>query len=116
MVFVHQGPGGGRQGLGFLTKETGGTDDRLDLDRAPCQRDGRGIFLNRTGGDLVDPFVGALRREDGRDQKLEGVAVSQGAVGAVVEPVQADRRRGTSVGMEKFYRFRPVDGTVKMTP
>ena len=41
--------------------------------------DGVGIPAEELGGHHVDPRVGALGREDGRDQQLIGVGVDQGA-------------------------------------
>ena len=70
------------QALRLVPEETSGPDDVLDLGRISYgQRRGVGIAGEQHRSDEIHPFVGALGREDGGGQQLEGIAVVEFAVG-----------------------------------
>ncbi len=59
------------EGTGLRAEEAGGLDLRLELGgRRPRERAGVGISLEQRRRDLVDALVGALRRENRRDEQL----------------------------------------------
>jgi hypothetical protein len=59
---------------------------------------GVGVFLEESRGHQVDADIGALRREDGGNEELEGAVVVQFAVGlGVGVPEEAKKLAGASV-------------------
>ena len=67
------------------TKEPGRLDLRLELaGRRARERVRVRVAAEERGRDLVDPLVGALRREDRRDEQLVGVGEMQLGVGVRV--------------------------------
>ena len=64
--------------LGLLAKEPGRMDQRLELSGiGGGERARRRIAREERRRDHVDPLVGTLRRQDGRDEQLPGVLVTQ---------------------------------------
>ena len=85
------GDGGGRGAdvFGFVAKEAGRADEFLDVflrggGHARCV----GKLLEKRGGDHVDAFVGALRGEDGGNEKLESASVIERTMGVRVGAAQ----------------------------
>jgi hypothetical protein len=75
--------------LGFRVEESGRADDRLEFPRFRAEdRLGRGESREKFRRDEVHPFVGALRREDRRDEELKGRLVAEGAVRVGVAPME----------------------------
>lgn len=71
--------------LGFCVEEAGGADDGFEVTGAALHDGLRGRHgCEERGSDLIDPFIGALRREDRRDQQLERSAMEQCAAGVAV--------------------------------
>jgi len=67
-------------GTGLVAEETCGSDERLKFARRRGGIIGSGaVFVEQCWRDHVDAFIGALRTENGGDQKLERVLVMQGA-------------------------------------
>ena len=68
--------------LRLRAEETGGVNLRLELRRRRLRERARvGIALEQRRRDQVHALIGRLRREDRRDQQLEGVAVVELGVG-----------------------------------
>ena len=67
-------------GAGLVAEETCGADERFKFARRRGREIGSGaVLVEQRGRDHVDAFIGALRTENGGDQKLERVVVTQSA-------------------------------------
>lgn len=91
--------------LGLIPKEAGGTDGffeflGLGFGKGVCV----GEALKEVGSDEVDPAVGALGGEDGRDEQLQGGVVVEGALGLRIVLVEecADLEGPCLLGLEGF--------------
>ena len=71
--------------LGLVVVEAGGADELFNrLDGGFSHRFRGGVGGEESGGDHVDAGIGALRGEDGGDEKLPWRGVDEGALGAGV--------------------------------
>ena len=67
-------------GAGLVAEETCRADEHFKFGRRRGREIGSdAVFVEQRGRDHVDAFIGALRTENGGDQKLERVVVTQGA-------------------------------------
>jgi hypothetical protein len=86
------------QRSGFGAEESRRLNVRFQLaGRRLCESGGVGISLEERRGDLIDAFVGALRRQDRRDEQLVGVREVKLRIRARVLPAQL-RQNAARVG------------------
>jgi hypothetical protein len=65
-------------GTGLIVEETCGADERFKFARRRGREiDSGAVLIEQRGRDHVDTYIGALRTENGGDQKLERVVVMQ---------------------------------------
>jgi hypothetical protein len=50
--------------------------------------------LEQVSGDLVDPFIRALRRQDGGDQEFQGIGVMEGTLSVRISLMQPAKDLG----------------------
>ena len=102
VMFPHEGFRGGDEILGFVAEETGGADEVFDVflfGGSECF--GVRVFFEKGGRHHVDAHVGALRGEDGGDEKLEGPLVVEFAMGVGVGGAEdAKKLAGASVASD----------------
>ena len=89
-VFLHEVGAARLDVLRLVAEETGALDVLLEpLDRQPPRGPRRWGSRRTVFGDLVDPLVGALGREDRRHQELNGRLEAERALGVGVVGLQA---------------------------
>ena len=83
----------------LVVEEAGGADEVFDVFLpGGGERFGVGIFFEEGGRHEVDPHVGALGRENGGDEELEGALVVQLAVGVGIGGAQSLQNGGSACG------------------
>lgn len=91
-MFGNQCGGTGHEVFGLVVKKPGGADQRFDRAHICGSKSGRcRIALEEGGGDLIDPDIRALRRQDGRYQQLPGRSEMQRALRLRVKVAQSDK-------------------------
>jgi hypothetical protein len=84
----------------LVAEEAGGSDEVFDVFLpGGGERFSVGVFFEEGGCHQVDPHVGALGRENGGDEKLEGALVVQLAVGVGVGGAQFLQNGGSPRGL-----------------
>ena len=121
-VALDEGAAEALERLRLVAEEAGGLDERLELFASGICRVVRGGRAGREERRRhhVDAHVGALRREDRRDQELERVAVVEGAMAAGVGGLEtredlggARRARGGRLTPAPASRRRPGGSRVR---
>jgi hypothetical protein len=102
VMVLDQGVGGGDEVFRFVAEETGGADEFFDVFLfGGGEMSGVRVFFEEGEGHHVDAHVGALRGEDGGDEKLEGPLVVEFAMGVGVGGAEdAKKLAGASVASD----------------
>src|SRR5262249_23797620 len=89
------------EAAGLRAEESRGTDQELELRRIGLGQAGTiGKSAEQLRRNLVDPGVGALRREDGRHQELIRIRMSQGTRGLRIgTPQRVSDPAGMALGI-----------------
>ena len=95
----------------FVAKKTGGPDVLLEFGRMGVGEGvGVRIFFIKRFGNFVDADIGALRRENGRNEQLEGIGVNQFAGGTGIGLLELVQNDADAFRVRPFARFRPGVG------